>query len=106
LSKDSVDHSEGFRFVTDAITDQHFIERRRYNRLLAATIEYRKTGIGIDQETAIWIKPNLDIEVLGNGVVLVIRPNHARFPEQYQNGLLNVKNLELDIYQAGEIFRF
>ncbi|UCF63053.1 MAG: cyanophycinase [bacterium] len=106
LSKDSVDLSEGFGFVTEAIIDQHFIERRRFNRLLAATIEFRKTGIGIDQETAVWIKPNSDIEVLGNGVVLVIRPDHAKFPKQFQNGLLNVKNLELDIYRSGEIFRF
>ena len=106
LKKDSIVYSEGFGFVKQIIIDQHFVERKRFYRLLALTIELRQTGVGIDRETAIWIKPNREIQVFGKGPVLVIRTNQAKFPRTFPDGILSARGLILDIYNAGEAFRY
>jgi len=106
LKKDSVNYAEGFGFITGAIIDQHFVERQRFTRLLAACIEQQLTGIGIDRETAIWVKPNREIEVFGKGVVTVIRTEQADFPPVTPEGVLSARNLSLDIYRAGDRFLY
>jgi cyanophycinase len=106
LQKDSVKYAEGFGFISDAIIDQHFIERKRFNRLLATSIECRQTGIGIDRETAIWVKPSGDLQVLGKGVVTLIRTDHAKFLSGLNEENLSARNIRLDIYSAGDIFRY
>jgi len=45
--------TEGFGFLDFAIIDQHFIQRKRENRLIELVIEHQMPGIGIDESTAI-----------------------------------------------------
>jgi cyanophycinase len=60
---------DGFGFIDDAIVDQHFQIRRRSNRLISVILEHpTKIGIGIDEATAIWVKPDHTFEVLGRSV--------------------------------------
>jgi cyanophycinase len=105
LEKDSVKAIEGFGFLTNAIIDQHFVQRSRFNRLLSLVIQYQQIGIGIDEKTAIWVKPNGEAEVMGDGVVLVLDPRRASYPESIQSNLLIAKNLQLSIYHSGETFQ-
>lgn len=62
---------EFFKFVPDTIIDTHFSERGRIVRLLPlmARIYAQKNkhvlGIGIDEETALIVKPDLVAEVVG-----------------------------------------
>jgi cyanophycinase len=106
LQKDSIKYSEGFGFIHEAIIDQHFIERKRFSRLLAATIELRQNGIGIDRETAIWVKPQREVQVFGKGVVIVIQTDQAKFSPGDQEGNLSAQNLVLDIYKGGDSFHY
>ena len=54
------------------IVDQHFVRRRRHNRLLSLVLENpRLLGIGIDESTAIWVRPDRTFDVLGAGPVMV-----------------------------------
>lgn len=105
LEKDSVEAIEGFSFLTTAIIDQHFIQRSRFNRLLSLVIQYQQMGIGIDERTAIWVKPNGEAEVMGDNVVVVLNPWQASYPDPVQSDLLTVRNIQLSIYRSGEIFR-
>jgi cyanophycinase len=67
-----VQTKKGIGLVQDAIVDQHFIKRSRQNRLLGLTLQYPKLlGIGIDEDTALWLKDNRLGEVLGNSRVIV-----------------------------------
>lgn len=64
--------SEGFGFLEDVIIDQHFIKRKRLNRLISLVIENPdKLGIGIDESTAIVVYPDRTFEVIGESQVIV-----------------------------------
>lgn len=63
---------QGFGFFPNAILDQHFLARSRQNRLIAAVLEHPQyVGIGVDEATAVWLKPDRSFEVLGEGWVQV-----------------------------------
>jgi len=63
---------EGLGLLNSAITDQHFITRNRYNRLLTALAEYPSLPcIGIDESPAIIVHGN-DIKVTGERQVTVL----------------------------------
>lgn len=75
----------GLGLLPEALIDQHFHARRRFNRLLGAVLD-RPTlvGIGIDEKTAI-VYHNGAFEVIGPSNVLVIdarRASHVRAEEK------------------------
>lgn len=62
----------------DCIVDQHFIARRRQNRLLGLLMQHQGyTGIGIDEGTALIVEDNVSARAVGASKVLVIRPEAA-----------------------------
>ena len=64
--------TEGFGFLKTAIIDQHFIVRKRLNRLISLVAEKTHLlGIGIDESTAIILERGRVFEVTGEGQVLV-----------------------------------
>jgi cyanophycinase len=59
IEADNVVTSEGLGFLDDAVVDQHFVRRRRHNRLISLVLEQPKLlGIAIDEATAVWVKPD------------------------------------------------
>lgn len=68
----SVEMVDGLGLLPGTIVDQHFLVRRRFNRLLSAVLERPDlVGIGIDEKTAIVVS-GTSIEVFGEGGVLVL----------------------------------
>jgi cyanophycinase len=56
----------GFGFAKDMVIDQHFAERGRIGRLLGVVGQNpRIIGVGIDENTAILMRPHRDFRVLG-----------------------------------------
>jgi len=102
LKKDSTDFDEGFGFISEVIIDQHFTQRERFNRLLSLVIQHRLMGIGIDERTAIWVKPTGEAEVIGECGVVVLDPHAAAY--SHSENWLSAKNIRLSIYTAGESF--
>jgi cyanophycinase len=78
-SKDATATDIGLGFITQAVVDQHFSERRRLARLMS-TLALRPDllGVGIDEDTALVIERNHAIEVIGRGSVTVVDPTHMR----------------------------
>lgn len=63
----------GLGLLQDAVVDQHFAQRGRINRLLAALAQNPGTlGIGIDEDTAVLFHGGDEMEVLGSGTVTVL----------------------------------
>jgi cyanophycinase len=63
----------GLGFMPGVIVDQHFAERGRIGRLVAAVSQNpRLLGIGIDEDTAVCIDGQRRFTVLGSGAVYVI----------------------------------
>ena len=69
----------GLGLTNRAIIDQHFNKRGRMGRLLAAvSFNPFVCGLGIDENTAAFIAPNGDMEVVGHGTVTVVDPSDLR----------------------------
>jgi cyanophycinase len=70
----------GLGLTPDMIVDQHFRQRNRLGRLLAA-IAYnpRPIGIGLDEDTAAVLAPDNVIEVVGSGALTVIDASDMEF---------------------------
>ncbi len=68
----NVETKEGLGYVTEAILDQHFVARQRQNRLISVVLEHPELpGIGVDERTSIWIRPDRTFDVMGEGWVMV-----------------------------------
>ncbi len=74
LVADNAVYAEGLGLLTGAIVDQHFVERSRYNRAITAAHDHRLPVYGIGESTALVVTPK-GIEVVGDGQVIVFRPD-------------------------------
>jgi len=82
IAKGLFEVEEGFGFLPGAIVDQHFLQRARYNRLLSAVLEQpRLIGVGIDEGTAIMVRPDGRWEVLGESYVKIFDARRARISD-------------------------
>ena len=77
---ENVTLAPGLGLTNRIIIDQHFRERNRLGRLLTA-ISYNPfaSGIGLDENTAIFIDPGGEFEVIGSGAVTVIDPTALEY---------------------------
>jgi cyanophycinase len=65
--------SAGLGLVDRVVVDQHFEQRGRWGRLLAAVaLSPRLLGIGIDEDTAAVIRDDRTLEVIGKGAVTIV----------------------------------
>jgi cyanophycinase len=105
----SVELWEGLGFLRDdVIVDQHFIARQRQNRLLSVVLEHPgHLGVGVDEDTAIWIRPDDTFEVIGKGSVMVFDTTGSdirRAPGPSGKELLGVRGMRMHIVLPGETF--
>jgi cyanophycinase len=72
LTAGNVEIVRGLGYVTEAILDQHFVARQRQNRLISGVLENPSLlGVGVDERTTIWVRPDRTFEVLGDGWVMI-----------------------------------
>jgi cyanophycinase len=71
-SVDAVSMGPGMGFLPGIVIDQHFAQRGRLGRLLAALVlQPAVLGLGIDEDTGIVVKGD-EFEVVGQGAVTVV----------------------------------
>jgi len=70
----------GLGLTNNFIIDQHFRQRDRIGRLLTA-LAYNPfaIGIGLDEDTAAFIRPGDDLEVVGSGGITIIDPTDLSY---------------------------
>jgi cyanophycinase len=96
--------TRGFGFVKNAIIDQHFVTRRRLNRLIATVIENPKlVGVGIDESTAVLVRPDGRYEVLGESQVLVFDARRAKTFKAADNRL-GAHGMTLQVLLPGDVY--
>ena len=72
IDRDNVETASGFELLPGAIVDQHFVRRRRHNRLMSLVLENPTlVGAGIDESTAIEVRPDGTWTILGESVVVI-----------------------------------
>jgi cyanophycinase len=104
----SVELRAGLGFFSDVVVDQHFIARQRSNRLLSVILEHPDLlGVGVDEDTAIWVRPDGTFQVLGESSVMVFDASGAVLgcaPGDNGRDLLGVHDLKVHILLPGETF--
>ena len=88
--------------LTNAIIDQHFVVRSRYNRLFSALARYPNSFcIGIDEATAIIITGNR-VKITGESQVMVLsNPLQLKIDSA---GRIKWQDIAFSVYTAGDEF--
>jgi len=96
----------GFGLAPGLIIDQHFIARRRMNRLLSAALDHPdRIGVGIGEATAIIVRGKR-FTVMGENSVIVIDPRAAKLAKPEKGKLQSATGLRLHVLKAGQEFLF
>lgn len=104
IARGAIDLGKGFGLLPDAIVDQHFLKRARYNRLLSAVLDRPQLiGVGIDEETALQVRSDGRWEVLGKSYVKVIDARGARMTHDRRH-LTGASNIRLHLLPRGAVF--
>ncbi len=78
IKRGTVEVDSGFNFLTDVIIDQHFLRRKRQNRLLSLVLASAPhLGAGIDEGTAIIVEPTGLWRVMGASSVQKVDAREA-----------------------------
>lgn len=104
-----VEMGAGFCLLDDVIIDQHFSQRARFGRLMTAIAHNPQImGIGIDENTAIWVKEEgAKFEVLGEHSVTVFdgkRLEYVDTTDHKDNQNITISGVRLHSLAAGYEF--
>jgi cyanophycinase len=104
-----IEMGSGFGFLEDVIIDQHFSQRARFTRLMNAIAHNPQIiGIGIDENTAIWVKERGDIfEVLGEHTVTVFDGKKLSYVDvamANDNNDITISGVRLHTLARGYVF--
>lgn len=78
IARDNVELVPGFGLIRGAIIDQHFLRRRRHNRLISVVLDApAHLGVGIDESTALIVNPDGHWSILGESAASVYDARHA-----------------------------
>ena len=105
LKKGNVVTAEGFGFLSTMIVDQHFVRRKRHNRLISLVLENPSLiGVGIDEATAVVIQPDSMFIVTGDGQVVVFDARGASSIHVDRNGNLSAAGVAMHLLSGGDRF--
>jgi cyanophycinase len=100
----NVETTEGFGFLEDCVVDQHFVRRKRFNRLVSVVLEHPQLlGVGIDESTTIIVSGG-GFDVVGDGCVIVLDASHASDCAVSPAGNLSCRGVALHVLTDGQHF--
>lgn len=96
----------GFGLIRDVVIDQHFAERGRIGRLLAAVAQNpAHLGVGIDENTAVILYGRESFEVIGEGAVYVLDARKVSYSnlteDEEKSKTLSVFDVKLHVLSEG-----
>lgn len=96
--------AKGFGIFKGALVDQHFMHRARYNRLISAVLDHPELiGVGIDEETALLVRPDGMWEVLGNYYVKLFDARRARIVDD-EGPMAKASDIRMHVLPDGGVF--
>ena len=101
IARENVVTAPGFSLLPGAIVDQHFVRRRRNNRLFSLILEHPElVGVGIDESTALEVEPDGSWRVLGASVAVVYDARKAAITPASSH-TLGASGVRIDVLPAG-----
>lgn len=103
IARDNVITVEGLALIGDAIVDQHFVRRKRHNRLVTLLLEREpRLGVGIDEGTALIVHPDGHWSVSGASVAVVYDARGATVTSGVP--ALGASDIRMHVLPAGSTF--
>lgn len=104
IDSDNVGTAPGLSLLPGAIVDQHFLRRKRHNRLISLVLEHPTLiGAGIDESTAIEVRPDGTWRVLGNSVVVIYDARRGAVTARGAP-VLGAVNMQMHVLPPGAAF--
>jgi len=104
IEVDNIVTARGFGFIKTAVIDQHFVRRKRHNRLVSLVAENPGLlGIGIDESTAIVVNPDDTFDVIGERCVIVYDFSGTEIKIFPADGI-SAHNARMHILKQGDTF--
>jgi cyanophycinase len=108
-SVDAVEMGPGMGFLPGVVVDQHFAERGRLGRLLAALVlQPAVLGLGIDEDTGIIVTGD-EFQVVGSGAITVVdetTATHNNLDGLLRDEKIALCNVKLHILPHGYRFNW
>lgn len=93
--------AEGLALDDRVVYDQHFVARRRFQRLLSVVLEHPElVGVGIDEKTAVLVHGG-SLEVLGESSVVVVDARSAAIAPREEGRPHAANGVTLHVLRAG-----
>ena len=103
IARDNIVTDSGFTLLAGVIVDQHFLRRKRHNRLMSLVLEQPPhLGVGIDESTALIVHPDGHWTVAGASVAVVYDARQATLTSH--SAALGGANVRLHVLPAGSSF--
>ncbi len=104
VARDNTITEDGFALLSNAIIDQHFLRRKRHNRLISLVLEREPhLGAGIDESTALIVEPSGRWRVAGASVVTIYDARRAKRVTK-ANTPLGGTGMQLHVLPAGSTY--
>lgn len=104
VARGSVTVDSGFSYITNAVVDQHFVRRKRSNRLLSLVLaQPPHLGAGIDEGTAIIVEPSGRWRIMGASVVMIYDARDAQRSAAAQK-VLGASGVRMHVLPDGATF--
>lgn len=106
--KDEIHVTTGLQLLRDVAIDTHFIARGRIVRM-AQIIATNPgcIGLGLEEDTAVLVSKGRELEVLGNGIVVLLDGHHCTGNTIYAiapGEVFSIRDLQLHLLSKGQQF--
>lgn len=96
--------SQGLGFFEPGLVDQHFGERARLGRLIVALLDHeaadQRIGFGIDEDTALIMRSDDQLEVRGSGYVTIVDARASVL--RRDNGQIELSGVIIHLLSTGD----
>jgi cyanophycinase len=104
IARQNIVTAPGFALISEAIIDQHFLRRKRHNRLISLVLEREPhLGVGIDESTALVVRPDGTWAVRGASAVVVYDARRAERTAA-DAPVLGASGVTMHVLPAGSTF--
>jgi cyanophycinase len=103
IDRDDVVLVPGFGLLPNVTVDQHFLRRRRHNRLISVVLEHPTVvGIGIDESTALVVSPTGPWQIIGASQATVYDARRSTVTPTGET--LGASDIRVHVLPAGSTF--
>ncbi len=107
-SRGAIRMCPGLGLLSGVVIDQHFSERRRIGRMVTVVAQNpRVLGLGIDENTAVLVRPGGAIRILGEHTVTIFdgtKISYTNADDLEAGGPISVTDLRIHILLEGDQF--